>query len=515
MHVFNISINFNTQNFKKMNHLFQRKTLCIIVFLFAFLMTDAQVFRSTGGTTVQNANSVGHPNVGNGQVRVKNAPNLNGNINTVKNDLRAGRVPNRIINNSRVLGNGGFASQIAHMAAVRKTAIKLKQRRATAPTSGAIIIDSPADLASNRGILKDNSTRTVVFRGWINVPYPILVGSNKTIWVDGVLNYNGVDVVPEGGADFTPRPLKNDGVFSVRHEGAFRRTYKPVNQANMNYNNNLKNNVMKQNRKGNVTIRGTKRGKIKVQLSNVRDDFQRIPKANGITSLFANNLTIDGVTIEGALNAVYISGSFNVNIRNCFIDKTVYRGIHLHGTQSNRSQGFGIIQHNLVAFSKFDGIDIDSYSAGFLLKENFVIGARDRLLIWTEIDAENNVITNNVGVILDDASGGARQGQSGAYQENGTEASRRGVAGFNGTRNNTWTHNHSFYAEKRFDGFEMRKERYVVFNTISFVNNYVWTLNPNLHLHNPKPNTLNDVYYLRGTVPTGAIPFNKEIAIRR
>ncbi len=481
---------------------------------------NSQIFSSTNNTSKENASSVGSPNVPEGQVQVKDAPLIAGNKSEVINNLRKAGIKNEIIFNDRIMGNGVFSEAMSSLAAVKNTALELSKRLETAPTNGAIVISNSTQLSNNRNILKDNSTRTFVFRETILVDFPILVGSNKTIWIDGTLDYNGVDVVPEGGAAFTPRPLKNDGVFSIRHEGTFRRTYKPVSQENIDFNRNLRNNVIKKNRKANTTIRGTKRGKIIVRLSNVNDGKQRIPKANGIVVLSSNNVTIDGVSIEGALNAIYISGSFNVNVQNCFTDNSIYRGLHLHGTQSNRTNSsFGIIKNNFFTFSKVDGIDIDSFSAGFLIQENWIVGARDRLLVWTEIDANNNTIDNNVGVILGDTDG-ERQFQSGAYQENGTESQRRGTNGFNGTRENKWINNHSFYAEKKYDGFEMRANRFVEFNTITFTNNYVWTTDKNLYKHNPKANTLNDIYYLNAVEKpqnnlAQNIPFGQIIAIRK
>ncbi len=469
----------------------------VLLFISTIIISSSQAQKiplTQSMTVPVAAVSAGEPGPNIGTVFINKLPKLDGDKAKLINDLKQANIPNHIIMNQRVMGNGLFSTSMASLSTAFDTARYLKQRADKAPSStDAIVIKNTNDLEKYRPVIKDNSQKTIIFQGNMTVDYPILIGSDKTIWIDGELKYNGVNVYPEGGAEFTPRPLKNDGLFSIRHECKFKKTYPEINKENMKFNDNLMKDCIMANKKYNVILKGTKRGKLIVELGADKDEKQKLPKANGIVVLGADNITIEGVTIIGALNGIYLSKSYNVNIKSSFIHQSVYRGIHLHSTQSNTTNStFGRITNNLITYSKFDGIDIDSHSAGFLVKNNWIIGARDRYLLWTEIDANNNIIEENIGVILGN-SDGQRGNNTGGFQEAGTEPNR---VGFKGTYNNQWLNNHIFYAEQEFDGFIMRAHRMINFETITFKNNYVWTTNKSLPKHNPKINVTDDVFYL-------------------
>ncbi|WP_186826895.1 T9SS type A sorting domain-containing protein [Seonamhaeicola algicola] len=505
-----------------------KNKLLILLFFLVVNFLNAQIFYSNGGTTDVAAQQVGEPNQPNGTVRFKTAPTTPDNRANSRTAYENAGIPNTIIYNNRFLGDGTFARQISDMWATKQTAQnvrKVTSISATPPaaSSTVIYINSRQILDNNRNRIASNDNLTFVFQGWINPGWPIAVGSNTTIWVDGTLSYDGYDAPRTAtGAAFTPRPSKYDGVFNIRPQGAFKD--EPTSTANKNDNEALLNQKFRGNNRfnydiQNVNVYGTRQGQIIVAQGNYTDPSnQLLPQVNGITVMNASKINIEGVTIKNSFQGLFLSQySFDINVNNNFIDNTLYRALHLKGAWN--TNGWGSIKNNLLTNSKFDGIDLDSYVSGFNVNENVVIGARDRLLIWTEIDANNNTINNNVGIVLDAATEGTPLGNAGkgAYQENGTEASREGVPGFNGTNNNTWTNNHSFYAERLFDGFVMRKDRFIQFNTITFTNNYVWTTKSNLEKHNPKSGVANDVYYLLGQENNNnsSIPFGQEIAIRK
>ncbi len=460
----------------------------LAVVVFPVTLEAQQVFTSTNNTWLVNASVIGEPDKPDfGKVRVKKAPTTPNNIALVRKNLKDGKIPDKVANTARFLGNAGFASQISDAWSVKETSQKLKQRPATAPDVAGVKIRSRRELRKNRKKLADDVKRTFIFSGEIRVPSPIFVGSNKTIWLDGTLIYNGVDVVPEGGAAFTPRPTKHDGVFSVRTEAEFRQTFPTVDEADREFNRQQKKFVTS-NRKKNVVFLGTQRGRIIVQKSTVKDGSGiTLPKACGIVTLGADNVVIKGVRVEGALNAFFISSSTNVNILHCYTEGTVYRAIHLLSARAG-GKDYGFIKHNLLYNSDVDGIDVDAFSNGFKIIGNVIIGSKDRYSIWTEIDAHNNLMDNNVAIVLEEGNGG--------FEENGTELVRKGVGIFKGNRYNSWLNNSVFYADKTRDGFVMRKGRFILFDTITFKNNYVWTLDPKIGKNNPKFDALDDVYYL-------------------
>ncbi|MGY6648270.1 RICIN domain-containing protein [Wenyingzhuangia sp. IMCC45574] len=491
----------------------------LLFFLLVIANSNAQIYYGPTNTAPAEAGEVGEPSTpNNGTVQTAIAPLGPDNRTNARTSYQNAGIPNSIIDLERFLGNGKFSRQISDMWAVKQTGTNVRKvtsqsSNLPAPSSNVIYITSRAELDTNRANIASNSNYTFVFQGWINPGWPISVGSNTTIWVDGTLSYDGTDAPRTAtGAAFTPRPSKYDGVFNIRPQGTF--LDEPSNASNVTSNKNLIAQKFCSTCYSHsvefVNIFGTRNGQIIVAPGNYIDpNGQTLPQVNGITIMNANNVNIEGVTIKNSLQGIFLSSySHRVNFRNNFIDNTLYRAIHLKGAW-NPSAFWGNITNNLITNSKFDGIDIDSYASDFIINENVVIGARDRLLIWSEIDANNNLINNNVGILLDSATEGTPLGNAGkgAYQENGTESQRDPSSpnydgtsvGFNGTNNNSWTNNHSFYAEdssRGFDGFVMRKERYIQFNNITFTNNYVWTTNVNLTKHNPKYGVNNDVYYL-------------------
>lgn len=495
-----------------------KKQLTFVLLLMIGLTLNSQIFSSPGGYKNEAASQAGEPNKAKGTVFVKTAPNTKDSKNEVINNLKSVGIPKSVYNNSRFLGNGTFSTQISDTWAVKQTAKKVRrvtsknQKKPPNASNKVIYIFNAQQLNNNRNRIKGNEALTFVFQGKTNVTKPILVGKNKTIWIDGVLNYNGFDAPRTAFADFTPRPSKYDGVFSVRPEGNFHDERDDPNGDKKNSDllkAKFKGNKAKAYTVSNVNFYGTSKGELIIALGKKKDPSgQILPQVNGICLMNTARINIEGITIKNAFQGIYIASSFNANFRNNFIFNTLYRAIHLHGTQNRNSDGFGAVENNLLFKSSFDGIDIDSFSSSFIVKENVVIGARDRFLVWTEIDAKNNEINNNVGIILDDATAGQSLGSNrGAFQENGTEAERNPNSPkfnpkfgtfFKGTSNNKWLNNHSFYAEFLFDGFVMRSSRFIQFNTITFKNNYVWTLDKNMKKHNPKPSVSDDVFYLIG-----------------
>ncbi|WAJ72136.1 right-handed parallel beta-helix repeat-containing protein [Catenovulum adriaticum] len=94
----------------------------------------------------------------------------------------------------------------------------------------------------------------------------------------------------------------------------------------------------------------------------------------------AQDIVVDGVTIIGAVNAIYVSSTFRVDIKNNFIDNSYFRGVHLYGS-AHASENVAFVHNNLITHNKLDGIDIDSHSARYLVEKNVVIGADNRFLI--------------------------------------------------------------------------------------------------------------------------------------
>ena len=114
-------------------------------------------------------------------------------------------------------------------------------------------------------------------------------------------------------------------------------------------------------------------------------------------------------------------------------------------------------------------------------------------MIWTEIEANYNLINNNVGII--NLTQAAPTG-AGGFQENGTET---GIGAL-GTRWNDWTNNNIFNSLEEKQGFIMRGTetgRVVQQDTITWQNNYVWQQNRSMTTSNPRlEGIVDDVMFL-------------------
>lgn len=449
---------------KKMN------SVILFILLLSFNL-QAQIFRSDGGYQSFPAQSVGIPNNANGNVLVKRAPNPAGNVGEIRRQLNQATIPDVVINSR--LTQGVFARHIAQMPAVIQTARALNARLATKATqNGDIVIDSQADLNNNLNAIASNATRTFIFRGNINTNSAIKVGSNTTIWIDGVITYTGPVVPTTSGDQFSPLGTVRSGIFIAGNQNAS--------------NGRIKN----------VTIRGTKRG--------LADCKGRLPFLYSPNSDFIKVLDME---IINGLNTIFLHSCFDFNIENNFIYNNVRRGVH------TLAVGRGSIRRNLVYDNHLDGIDIDASSRIVTSQYNVIVGARFRLMLWSEVDAEQNVFDNNVGIHLDRKRGI----YAGGFEENGNEPERQPghpkrdttIPAANGNRNNTWKHNNVFYALDDRDGIYMFKERFILHKTISYDNNYVWTVAGNIKRHNPRPegNMQQDVRYLTLQAPVaGARP---------
>ena len=476
-----------------------------------------------------------------GVVRTQKAPTIGSNNerNTVRNNFDAAGVPwNEVINTQYFLGNDSpFGNSIANMTAVKNTALALASRPATGPNAWdrtvnpIVVLWGPAQLDNARAQLADDIERTFVFRGNWNITSPVFIGSNKTIWIDGELTYTGSDTPHIGGAAFTPKGSKMHGVFTVRREvntwvsGRGQLGENDWTSLGQNYstpsnivtlNKPLLDSIKNQPIVQNVQFFGSQRGKIKVALSTAQSNpvgnwarydpnlkprnadgtlsntGQTLPRTNGIHFDHARNIVVDGVSIEGALNSIYISSTFVVDIKNNFIDRSVFRGVHLHGS-GHVAENVAFVRNNLISRNHWDGIDIDSYSARYTVEENVIIGADNRFLIWTEIEANYNTINNNVGIInLTQVSPVG----AGGFQENGTELN----IGALGTRWNVWTNNNIFNALEAKQGFLMRgteSGRVVQQDTITWTNNYVWQKDRSMTTSNPRlEGIVDDVMFL-------------------
>ncbi|WAJ71275.1 right-handed parallel beta-helix repeat-containing protein [Catenovulum adriaticum] len=476
-----------------------------------------------------------------GVVRTQQAPTLGSDNerNNIRNKFDSAGVPwVEVINTPYFLGNNApFGNQIATMNAVENTADALANRPESGPdewqraVNPITVLWGPVQLDNARQEIADDIERTFVFRGNWNIDAPIYVGSNKTIWIDGDLTYTGADTPHVGGAAYTPKGSKMHGVFTVRRKASAW----DANRGNIgendwtslgqNYaeppnivelNKPLKESIENQPIVQNVTFLGSQRGKIKVELSTAQSNpdgnwarydpdlkprnsngtlantGQVIPRTNGIHFDHARNVVVDGVRLEGALNAIYVSGTFQVDIKNNFIDKSVFRGVHLHGS-GHAADNLAFVRNNLITRNHWDGIDIDSHSARYQVEENVIIGADNRFLIWTEIDAHHNLINDNVGIInlTQHSPIGA-----GGFQENGTEMN----IGAQGTRWNTWQNNNIFNALEAKQGFLMRgteSNRVVQQDNVTWFNNYVWQQKRSMTTSNPKMDGIvDDVMYL-------------------
>ncbi|WP_094766284.1 RICIN domain-containing protein [Aquimarina agarivorans] len=433
--------------------------LILLCSLFATSL-NAQVFTLNGGYRSFPAQEAGTPGLPNGNVMVRKAPAPKGNINQIRRTLNAATIPDVVIQSR--LTQGPLAGYIAQMPAVKSTANKLNARRATVNNiAGAIIINSTASLNANRSRISNNNRETYIFRNNINVNNPIVVGSNKTFWIDGKVTYTGPNRPLANTDALSPIPIIRDGIFRIK-------------------------------RKNNITINGTKRGLI--------DCKSKLPFAYTLNS---RNITITNNEVINGFNTIFIHQTRNVTVENNFFYNNVRRAMHLIAVN-----GFSV-KNNLCYGNHLDGIDVDAFCQNGTVDLNVVLGVNFRFMLWTEIDAHNNVMNNNVAIHLP----GRRSKGVGGMQENGTENSRRGVGSFKGTRNNDWINNHVFYPETFRDGIVMRKDRFIQHSTIKFENNYVWSVEGNGQRHNPKPqnNNTNDVRFITLNTPaagTKARPTN-------
>jgi len=443
-------------------------TSSIKVFIAFFLITltsNAQVFTLNGGYQTFTAQEAGTPGFPNGNVLVRKAPPATGNINRLRQTLNQATIPDAVIQSR--LTEGPLAGYIAQMPAVISTANQLNSRPESISVNGAIIINSTASLNSNRSRIRNNNTETYIFRGNVNSNEPIVIGSNKTFWIDGKLTYSGPDRPLANTDALSPIPIIRDGLFRIRN-------------------------------KRNVTINGTKRGLV--------DCRGRIPFAYALDS---NTIKVVGNEVINSFNTVFMHQTRMVTIEDNFFYNNVRRAMHIIAVNT------ASIKNNLCYGNHLDGIDIDAFSQNCRVDSNVVLGVTFRFMVWTEIDAHDNIMNNNVAIHLP----GRKARRTGGMQENGTENSRRGVGNFRGSRNNDWTNNNVFYPETLRDGIVMRRDRFIQHNTINFRNNYVWSVEGNGKRHNPKPqnNITNDVRFLTtvnpaaGTRPAPSNPITSNV----
>ncbi len=405
---------------------------------------NAQIFTLNGGYQSFPAQEAGTPDMPNGNVLVRKAPPATGNVGRIRQLLNSATIPDVVIQSR--LTEGPLARYIAQMPAVISTANALNNRPNTANAANAIIINNTASLNANRDRIRNDQNATFIFRGNVNVNDPIVVGSNKTFWIDGVITYTGPKRPLANTDALSPIPIIRDGVFRIV-------------------------------RKRNVSIRGTKRGLV--------DCKSELPFAYTLNS---REITIVDNEVINGFNTVFIHQTRDVTIENNFFYNNVRRAMHLIAVN-----GFSV-KNNLCYASHLDGIDVDAFCQNGTVDLNVVLGATFRFMLWTEIDAHDNVMNNNVAIHLP----GRRSRGRGGMQENGTENSRRGVGSFRGSRNNDWLNNHVFYPDTFRDGIVMRRDRFIQHSTIKFENNYVWTEEGNGQRHNPKPqnNNTSDVRFL-------------------
>ena len=414
------------------------------LFLITLSSKAQQVFTLNGGYKSFPAQEAGTPDFPNGNVLVRRAPSPTGNVDQIRQTLNAATIPDDVIQSR--LTEGPLAGHIAQMPAVISTANALNGRPQTANVSNAIIINSTAILNNNRNRIGNNNTETYIFRGNVNVNDPIVVGSNKTFWIDGRVTYTGPERPLANTDALSPIPIIRDGIF--RMVG-----------------------------KRNIKINGTKRGLV--------DCKSRLPFAYALNS---REITVVGNEVINGFNSIFMHQTREVTIENNFLYNNVRRAMHIIAVN-----GYSI-KNNLCYINHLDGIDIDAFTQNGRVDLNVVVGVNFRFMLWTEIDAHDNILDNNVAIHLE----GRKARGVGGMQENGTENSRRGVGNFQGSRNNDWINNHVFYPEKFRDGIVMRRDRFIQHNTINFVNNYGWSVEGNVQRHNPKPqnNITNDVRFL-------------------
>lgn len=411
------------------------KQLFSLLFILSVTLTGTAQFKLTTGYTDLPANTAGYPNLGKGTVQVRKAPPGTGSVNQIRNNINNGGIDNSIKNellNSRLV-SGFFNKHIAQMNATKNTTAALRNRRGSY-SGGGIVISNNQQLSANRSRLADNSARTFIFRGSINVQQVIVIGSNKTIWIDGEVRYVGPPIPNTGGNAFTPRGEKEDGLFRLRKASG-----EVVN----------------------TKFFGTKRGRI--WTGN---------RAPGIYIKGGRDITIKDIEFYSCYNAISYLTVFGQNnvIRNNFFAFGQRRNIHLKVANNVT------VENNFIYKAGQDGIDIDAFSKNCNVRENLVVAGGNRFQIWIEIGSSDNSVVDNVGIHTM-----VRIASNGGMQENGSETGQAP------TKNNTWTGNHVFYANDAFQGITMSPDRVIDRNSITFWNNYVWSEKSNATRHNPKP----------------------------
>jgi len=424
-------------------HSLLRLPLCILATLFMCVSINAQPFTLNGGYQSFAAQGGGVPGEPNRTVLVRTVPNATGNVGQLRQLLNNATIPDVVIDSR--LTEGVFAGHIAQLPGTISMANALNNRLATRSNiNGAIVINSTTALNNNRNSLGNNSVQTYIFRGNVNVGSEIVVGSNKTIWIDGTVTWTGPEIAASAGDQFSPLGQVQAGVFRVIG-------------------------------KDEVTIKGTKRGLI--------DCKTFVP---AVYSFNSTDLIVNDLEVINGYNSIFLRQSFRVEVENNFIYNDSRRGLHILAV------GTGTIKNNLVYDSHVDGIDIDAFANNLTVSNNVIVGARFRHMLWTEIDARDNILDNNVGIHLDDAKRGSF---AGGFEENGTEQERNpnspqydGTStGYEGNRRNTWTNNNVFYPLSGREGIFMFKDRFIQHLTITFTNNYVWTVRGDIERHNPRP----------------------------
>jgi len=419
-----------------------RVRICILATLFICISVNAQSFTLNGGYQSFAAQGGGVPNEPNRTVLVRTVPNATGNVGQLRQLLNNATIPDVVIDSR--LTEGPFAGHIAQLPGTISMANALNNRLATRSNiNGAIVINSTAALNNNRNSLGNNSAQTYIFRGNVGVGSQIVLGSNKTIWIDGTLTWTGPEIAASAGDQFSPLGQVQAGVFRA------------IN-------------------KSNITIRGSKRGLI--------DCKTFVP---AVYTFNSTDLILNDLEIINGYNSIFLRQSFRVEVANNFIYNDSRRGLHILAV------GTGTIKNNLIFDSHVDGIDIDAFANNITVSNNVIVGARFRHMLWTEIDARDNTLDNNVGIHLDDAKRGAF---AGGFEENGTEQERNpnspiydGTStGYEGNRRNTWSNNNVFYPLSGREGIFMFKDRFIQHRTITFTNNYVWTIRGDIERHNPR-----------------------------
>lgn len=438
-----------------MNLLFKRKLeelwFIAIIIMSSSNLSFSQVFQLNTGYTMFNATHAGTAGSWKGKVFVRKAPVGTGNVAGLRTKLAQANIPYDVINSRIANPTTFFAKNIAQMPAMQAVANKL-QNRQSQYTGGGIVIDQTSDLTpQNLNKLKDNVARTFIFRGHVRSYHRLKVGDNKTIWIDGTVQYTG------------PLIPNQTGLYGEKEAGLFELVGTHSNKIE------------------NVTFNGTKRSKLIT--------WSRAP---AIYAEKVKNLRIQGVNFYHCYNSISLNGGENIKIYDNFIYKDAFRAIHFKVVKR------GSVAHNLTFKAKLDGIDIDALTSYANVFNNVFFGGK-RFKAWIEIGSHHNIMKNNIG-IHDPALGAS----SGGMQENGSELYQP-----HNTHHNTWESNNVFYANDNnvYQGITMSSTRKVNRNTIKFDNNYVWTERNNAKRHNPiRVNNMHDVKFLtKGTPMPSAV----------